>query len=161
MIRIGFTGTQKGMTILQSSAIIKLFTVLCDSQPGRMCAPDFVEAEFHMGDCIGADKRFWELCQALPPTKRLIGHIPDNNSKRAFCKYDEERKPKPYLERNHDIVDESDYLIATPGERTEQVRSGTWATVRYARKKKKKIILIYPDGVVELGQGNLFSIITP
>ena len=150
MIRIGFTGTQRGMTNQQIDVVILLFQTLCKDGPDRMCAPDFVETEFHMGDCIGADKRFWELCQALPPTKRLIGHIPDNNSKRAFCKYGVERTPKPYVERNHDIVDESDYLIATPGEYKEQLRSGTWSTIRYARKKKKKIVIIYPDGAVEM-----------
>ena len=54
--------------------------------------------------------------------------------------------PKDYLERNHDIVDETDMLIATPGEEQEVQRSGTWATIRYARKQKRTILTIYPSG---------------
>ena len=65
----------------------------------------------------------------------------------TYCKTTEVymRKPKPYLERNKDIVDETGLLIATPkGE--EIVRSGTWSTIRYARKNHKKIIIIMPNG---------------
>ena len=145
MIRIGFTGTQKGMTTAQKQTIIKLFQTLCWGERG-LCAPgNFESGELHMGDCIGADKEFYTMSLALPNVKR-IGHIPDNDSKRAFCKYDEERTPKPYLARNHDIVDESEFLIATPKEYKEQLRSGTWSTIRYAQKKGIKIVTIYPDG---------------
>jgi hypothetical protein len=45
-----------------------------------------------------------------------------------------------------DIVVESELLIATPKEVKEQLRSGTWATVRRARKVGIPIILITPDG---------------
>ena len=30
----------------------------------------------------------------------------------------------------------------------EILRSGTWATIRYARKKSKKVMLIFPDGTM-------------
>ncbi len=56
---------------------------------------------------------------------------------------------KPYLERNRDIVDASEVLIACPSTREEVMRSGTWATVRYARKKGMKITLIFRDGTCE------------
>jgi hypothetical protein len=39
------------------------------------------------------------------------------------------------IERNTEIVDDSDHLFAAPKEQFEQLRSGTWATVRRARKK--------------------------
>lgn len=145
MIQIGFTGTQSGMTTAQKQTIIKLFQALCWGKRG-LCEPGgFEPGELHFGDCIGADKELYTMSLALPNVKR-IGHIPDNNSKRAFCKYDEERPPKPYLDRNHDIVDESEILIATPKEYKEQLRSGTWATIRYAQKRGIKIVTIYPDG---------------
>ena len=54
---------------------------------------------------------------------------------------------KDYLVRNHDIVDVCDVLVATPGQKEEQIRSGTWATIRYARKIRKQIIIVYPDGL--------------
>lgn len=75
---------------------------------------------------------------------------PVNSYKRAYCEgYAEIRGVKEYLDRNHDIVDEVDMLIATPKEYDEQLRSGTWATVRYAEKKDKTIIFIYPDGTMK------------
>ena len=134
-MKIGFTGTQKGMTDEQKLTVMKLLK----NRPAGS------ELELHSGDCIGADKDFVDILDwSLFTTK--IGHIPDNDSKRAFCKYNTERTPKPYLVRNHDIVDESDILIATPGEFKEQLRSGTWATIRYAQKKGKKIVIVWPNG---------------
>lgn len=67
-------------------------------------------------------------------------------SNRAFCKgavvtY----KPEPYLDRNHYMVDRCNLLIACP-EGIEALRSGTWATVRYARKRPRNHLIIYPDG---------------
>ena len=55
---------------------------------------------------------------------------------------------KPYLDRNKDIVLETQTLVATPAETTEQLRSGTWSTVRYARKLKRPAVLILPDGTI-------------
>ena len=46
-------------------------------------------------------------------------------------------------------MDNSDILIATPKEKEEQLRSGTWATIRYAKKTKKIVFLVYPDGKYE------------
>jgi len=51
--------------------------------------------------------------------------------------------------RNHKIVDICDILVAFPQTNSETVRSGTYATIRYARKCKKPIIIIYPDGSVK------------
>jgi predicted Rossmann fold nucleotide-binding protein DprA/Smf involved in DNA uptake len=57
------------------------------------------------------------------------------------------REPLPYLERNHAIVNESDFLIAAP-DGPETLRSGTWATVRYARKVGKRVLVIMPNGEI-------------
>jgi arginase family enzyme len=56
---------------------------------------------------------------------------------------------KNYLERNEDIVRDTDFLIACP-EGSEVMRSGTWATVRYARKKGRTIVVFWPDGHTDL-----------
>jgi hypothetical protein len=53
----------------------------------------------------------------------------------------------PYLTRNQHIVEAADLVIATPSG-AEVVRSGTWATVRYARKCEKQLIVIQPDGTL-------------
>lgn len=138
---IGFTGTQKGMTAEQSGM---LRSILKDYDPD--------ETAMHLGDCIGADKEahhiadlydFWLFC-----------HPPVNKSKRAFCKYHFVEVPKEYLERNKDIVDSSDMLIATPGEAQEVMRSGTWSTVRYARRRGLEGIVVLPDGTTTDLNGN-------
>ena len=56
------------------------------------------------------------------------------------------RPAKPPLDRNHDIVERCDLLIATPHTVEEQLRSGTWATIRYARKVHRPHYIIRPCG---------------
>jgi hypothetical protein len=52
-----------------------------------------------------------------------------------------------YLARDDNIVAETDVLVATPAQTTEVMRgSGTWATIRYARRREKPRILIWPNG---------------
>ncbi len=48
---------------------------------------------------------------------------------------------EPPLVRNHKIVDGCDFLIAAP-HGPEILRSGTWATIRYARKTSKRNLLV-------------------
>ena len=139
---VGFTGTQKGMTPMQKLNVLKALE-------------EFKPSQCHIGDCIGADKDFHYLCESfnkLGKAIHLIGHIPENASKRAFCKYDHENFPAPYLQRNHSIVDSSDVLFVCPSGRQEELRSGTWATFRYARKTGCPIVIFYSDGTI-LKQG--------
>jgi hypothetical protein len=68
--------------------------------------------------------------------------------KRAHNKPDLIWPAKPPLERNHDIVDQADVMIATPRTMQEEQRSGTWATIRYARKKGRELHIIWPDGTI-------------
>jgi hypothetical protein len=102
--------------------------------------------EVHHGDCMGADADFHDL--ADNECLDIVIHPPIDDSKRAFCSSSDVREPKPYLDRNHDIVNETRVLIACPNGR-ESPRSGTWATVRYARNR------IYQ------GEQQLTYIITP
>jgi predicted Rossmann fold nucleotide-binding protein DprA/Smf involved in DNA uptake len=53
----------------------------------------------------------------------------------------------PPLVRNRIIVDGCDVLLAAPsGAERDNPRSGTWMTVRYARKRRKRIVIVWPDG---------------
>lgn len=135
VINVGFTGTQIGMTDEQKKAFKRL---IAEIEP----------TIFRHGDCIGADEQAHRRVRKYT-SAQIIVHPPDNATKRAFCEADKVLAVKPYLNRNHDIVDGSDLLIATPGERKEQLRSGTWATIRYARSKRKPICIIWPDGSTE------------
>jgi len=76
---------------------------------------------------------------------KIVIHPPKNPKQRAFCKGHETREEKEYLVRDHDIVDECDLLIVVPKTRKEELRSGTWATVRYARKQGKQYSTIFPQ----------------
>lgn len=106
--------------------------------------------EVHHGDCVGVDALVHDLADAL--MLKIVIHPPTDPRRRAFCNRRHVtnrisiRTPAPYLERNRQMVDEVDHLIAIPGTGQEQVRSGTWATVRYARKKIKHIVIIWPNG---------------
>lgn len=106
-------------------------------------------SEFHHGDCIGADKEAHDI---MVHEHHIVIHPPSNPKKRAFCQGEhfciEYRKPKDYISRNHDIVDETDMLIACPCGHSEVIRSGTWATIRYATKRGKLVFIIYPDGTI-------------
>lgn len=132
-MKIGFTGTQNGMSNEQYQVLESLFIRLGAAH------------EFHHGDCIGADAQAHIM--AMRRDWRIILHPPDNKSKRAFCSgYENIRQAYPYLTRNQHIVNECDVLFATPKEWDEQQRSGTWATVRRARKKGMPICFVFPDG---------------
>jgi hypothetical protein len=96
--------------------------------------------EFHHGDCVGADAQAHLIAN---PYTTVIIHPPLADRLRAGCdpSYGSILTPKPYLERNHDIVDACDLLIAAPVG-PEIQRSGTWATVRYARSIGRPTITI-------------------
>ncbi len=47
-----------------------------------------------------------------------------------------------YMARNQAIADDCDILLAFPQTADEQWRSGTWATVRKARKANKEVIIL-------------------
>lgn len=132
---IGMTGNREGLTKEARSVLEQLLVKLNPK-------------EAHHGDCVGADAEFHEL---VVGKMRVIIHPPDNPSKRARCKgYTEIREEKSYLERNKAIVNESQILIGLPVNCIEYARSGTWSTIRYARKIGRPIIIILPTGQVKL-----------
>jgi hypothetical protein len=133
MQKIGFTGTQRGMTAAQQMTLRRQ---LADSQG----------AEFHHGDCIGADAQAHDIAVELGLLP--VVHPPANPSKRAWKPSTWQIAPLPYLSRNAVIVAETEVLIAAPGGFQEELRSGTWSTVRQAKRTGKPVILITPDGAV-------------
>lgn len=129
---IGFTGTSRGMSARQQATVKYLLTEL------QVTA-------LHHGDAQGADAQAHRLAKQM--RIRLVVHPPDDPKKRAFCVgVDEQYPDRPYLERNRAIVEHSDGLIAAPKMATEVVRSGTWMTVRWARRNKRPIWIVLPDG---------------
>lgn len=127
---LGFTGSSRVITREQIGTLRKIL------QMG---------SEVHHGDCVVADQVCHNIAVSLGISTYI--HPPDNDYKRAFCSpYTGISEPKSYLRRNKDIIDSCEYLIAVPNTFEEQLRSGTWSTVRYAAKKNKPIMIINPDG---------------
>jgi len=132
-MKVGFTGTRQGMSPAQRKAVRQLLAQLRDK----------IE-ECHHGDCLGADEDFHLTARSFKLF--MVLHPPTNPRWRAFQDFDEVRPPTDYLERNKAMIKEVDRLIACPSTQDEQVRSGTWATIRYARKKGILVTIIRPDG---------------
>lgn len=122
----GFSRTRNGLNENQKNQIIKLL------EENNI-------KEVRHGDCIGADTYFHNLCQNK--NINIIIHPPHVSIMRSFCQSPYILKPKPYLDRNKDIVDNCDILIACPENDIEVMRSGTWSTIRYAKKMNKPVLL--------------------
>lgn len=106
------------------------------------------------GGCHGADREFHGLTLFLP-------HIiyPSNEEQHRWaietCSGGKDvihPLPNPIpqgyeIKRNHKIVDVVETMIATPSSTREIMRgSGTWATIRYAKEKGRRLIICWPDG---------------
>jgi hypothetical protein len=141
-LHVGFTGTQAGCTEPQLASLCALLI-------------DLDARILHHGDCIGADAQAHDLARILGMRVEL--HPPDDGRKRAWCAMHEDEWVYParyYLDRNADIVNSARILLACPSEETgESLRSGTWATVRAARRRGKHIAVIRPSGRVETHPG--------
>lgn len=136
-MRVGFTGTRDGMTVEQHKTLCGWL---------RANGPEITE--LHHGCCVGADDEAWDAFKTFANYAEAHAH-PSNlkgmTSESALYLCDVKHDPKPPLDRNRDIVDSCDLLIACP-KGDEERRSGTWATVRYARKVGRQILIIAPDG---------------
>jgi hypothetical protein len=135
---LGFSGTREGMTLKQGLMVSLLFKALEPSS-------------FHHGAGIGADDQAHFLARGYSGHLLIHTH-PCNLTKYQTAKYqtgtpgDFTHPVKPPLERNHDIVDASDIMLFTPKEDQPVLRSGTWATFRYALSLNKPMVLIKPNG---------------
>jgi len=135
MSDVGFTGSRAGMSEEQEAAVRGLL------------ARTFVPGDtFHHGDCVGADAEAAGIAVNLGYF--VVAHPPIDSKLRAYAPGHNTLQPKPYLDRNHDIVDAANWLIATP-HGAEDKRSGTWATIRYARAHGVSVMLIRSDGTTK------------
>ncbi len=140
-MKVGFTGTRHGMDTAQRAVVSAVLFQIFDQNK----TPN--EFECHHGDCVGADAEFHAISSAYDAV--LVGHPgPVNDRHRAFCKFDETRAPLTHMKRNRAIVDAVDVVIAAPFDLVEQQYGGTWATIRMARKAKKRLAIVLRSGVV-------------
>ena len=132
---VGFTGTQEAKYLLEDEErYIKLINILYNLRDSGC-------EYFHHGDCVGSDAIAHTIARGLG--YHVVLHPPEKDIYRAFKKGAiMSKEVKPYLERNKDIVDASHVLVAVAKDpEKEELRSGTWSTIRYARKVQKQILM--------------------
>lgn len=130
------TGTREGMTEDQYDTVIKILPSLFDKY-GNV---------FRHGDCIGVDDEMGNIVSQLYSDVKIFIHPPSNPKYRAFNSFGSILPEEPYLTRDHKMVDMADFFLGFPKGMEQELRSGTWATIRYARKVKRSGMVIYPDG---------------
>lgn len=136
-MKIGFTGTRQGMTDPQRDAVENILARY--------------SGEFTHGGCNGSDRQVGLIADRLGYDVNIR---PGDPAQFGFHKLEDAHwnrlyDPEPYMVRNQKIVDDGeDLIIATPSKGYEELRSGTWATVRMARKARRRLMIVFPDGSV-------------
>lgn len=138
---LGFTGTRQGLTQTQRAALLRSLRKTLDVTASGL------HQTVHHGLCVGADEEFHFLIRSLFFKVIIVGHpgaVPERL--RSSAPVDELRAVKPPIERNHDIVNETRFLLACPFGDHEILHSGTWSTIRYAHRMGRPYTIILPDG---------------
>ena len=139
---IGFTGTREGMTREQKIFVRNL---LSQAEKG---------VHFLHGACVGADMEADAIAEGVGLRRLMMPS--DIPSMTAPCTgATPVRDPAPPLKRNRQIVQwckgsRHAILLAAPKTAREERRSGTWYTVRYARREHIPVVLVTPGGGVDL-----------
>lgn len=142
---LAFTGTRRGMTPEQHAALPSVLA----------CLPELV---LH-GGAKGADAQFHAFLAlkyaALGQRPMPIEVYPGETVRWTHWNYSSQsgelfkvHKSAPPLDRDKAIARRCDHLLACP-DGPERARSGTWATVRYARAAGKPVTIVMPDGTVQ------------
>lgn len=142
---LAFTGTRRGMTPRQLVALPSVLAAL----PTRA---------LH-GGAVGADERFDMFLRAhgMPAAQIEVYALPDREHKWLGAVYWLGPRSTPGqivhlrddpLARDREMVARCDALLAAPATAAEQLRSGTWAIVSYARAAGRLVTLLLPDGFV-------------
>lgn len=138
-MHIGFTGTRSFLQISEErkNAFDEALELLKDEGYTHL----------HHGDCIGSD--YYAHTRALIFNYNIIIHPPYIDKQRAYA--DKGKMPgyegeitildeRSFHQRNQDIVKNSHILLAMPANpEVEELRSGTWSTIRFARKLGREV----------------------
>lgn len=133
---MGITGTRTMPTASQEHMLAKLIK---DTRG---------LTELHHGCCLGADamSHHYALRYGVP----VVIHPPTNARAMAVLRDERDRLvARTYKQRNQAIVDACDWLVALPKHPEWDERSsasGTWQTIRMARKQGRHITIIYGNG---------------
>lgn len=137
---VGITASREGLSAQQCDALTKILHRL-------RC--EFGALLFHHGCCRGGDEIGARL--AREAGYFVVGHPPESNKLRSWVKCDYLMDPLPYLDRDTRIVEWSDFVIGLP-QIPECSRSGTWYTIREARRLQRRLVVINTAGMIIEGE---------
>lgn len=128
-MKIGVTGTREGLSGKRLASLRRFIYDL-----------NYHNTTVLHGMCKGVDEQVNHFCFLF--NLRTIGY-PGTEGQARSMKCTDVLPVRPFLERNKDIVNDCDLLIGCPSDpNKEELRSGTWSTIRYARKIGKPILII-------------------
>lgn len=137
----GVTGTRHGAAKEQRASLLIRIHRITERANGRF------ELWLIHGGCAGVDVETHAICKGFGWYTWVL---PGSNGAHRNCKNaDIIENPRPFLDRNRLIVDRCHAIHALPKGYLEERRSGTWATVRYARSMSRRLVMIWPDGRVD------------
>lgn len=129
---IGVTGTRLGLSKFQLLWLEKFLTY----NKSKV---------LHHGDCVGVDTQV--AIQFAKVDAYIIAHPGNIKNMQANCVVNDLIMPwSDTLVRNRFIVNHSSLLLAFPATTHQIAHSGTWSTIRYAKKQSKPVLIISPDG---------------
>lgn len=138
---IVFTGTRTGMTVRQAAMVTEL---LLDA------------TRLYHGCCHGADVEAHRIARELHGADFWIEGFP-STTEQEKCGLDLDMRHSldAPLHRNQMMVRRiarfhRPLVLAAPRTMVEERRSGTWATIRYAKKQGVPVIVCRPDGSMEV-----------
>lgn len=141
-MKVTFTGTRRGLTQIQGVQVAISLNLYDRSEDPVIM--------LH-GACHGADREAHIY---------VLYHMmyPSNEEQYQWAVKHQTNKDSVYstsdpLKRNRFMVDNCKLVVAAPGKMIEELRSGTWATIRYTRKLKKHLIICWPDGSTTVENG--------
>lgn len=138
-MRYSFTGTSRLPTDIDNSIFIR-------SSLESLDEPD----EVYTGGAYGVDTEVHNFATEMWPKAKLFLILPavpfneevlDTKGVIHLWTSEGQTNSKSYMIRNDALVALCDKLIAFPLTATEERRSGTWATVRRAKKANKPVTL--------------------
>lgn len=145
-MKLGVTASRRGLTDAQKKTARELIAGLQDL------------TEMHHGCCVGGDCELADITLIVNSDTQIIAH-PGQSARSGDNEWldqphlgaaDEVRPTKTHFARNRDIVNETDLLVACPGEKWDwpevPKHGGTAYTVWYATHNNRPVWVIYPDG---------------
>lgn len=147
---VSFTGTRDAASSRQLDQLALVLTAFYVPQKyvygiGSPIGP-VAANEFHFGGAVGADRQarriakdlgfaiHWHPCPGVARTE-IFGDDPSVEDEIWHEVF-------PPLVRNKHLVAVGGVLIAAPFTDNEELRSGTWATIRYARAALKPVVML-------------------